>query len=122
MKKILIIEDEASLQKTLGDILQTEGFEVVAAIDGEIGLKMAKAQKFDLILLDLVLPKVLGLEVLAKLKQDPETMNVSVIILTNSEEVQSVEKALEMGANAYLIKSNYSLIEVVGKVKKALGV
>ena len=121
MKKILIIEDEASLQKTLGDTLKAEGFEVVAAIDGEIGLKMAKIQKFDLILLDLVLPKILGLEVLAKLKQDPETMGFPVIILTNSEEIQSVERALEMGAVAYLIKSNYSLTEVIGKIKKALG-
>ena len=120
-KKILFVEDEAALQKTFGDVLGQEGYNIVGAMDGEIGLKMAKTEKPDLILLDLVLPKMHGFEVLKQLKEDEETKDIPIIVLTNLEGMGDVEKALELGATTYLVKASYTLEEVVQKIKKALG-
>lgn len=120
MKKILFIEDEASLQKTLVDVLGSEGYQVVSALDGEIGLRLAGSEKPDLILLDLILPRRHGLEVLKELKENPLTRKIPVIILTNVEEVKNIELALELGATTYLVKANYSLQDVIDKVKKSL--
>ncbi len=121
MKTILFIEDESALQKTLGDILKTEGYETIPALDGETGLKMARTKKPDLILLDLILPKMHGFDVLKKLKQDEETKDIPVIVLTNLESIEEVDRAIELGATTYLIKAYYGLKEVVKKIKKALG-
>ena len=121
MKKILFIEDEAALQKTLGDVLEQEGYKVLGALNGEIGLNMAKTEKPELILLDLVLPKMHGFEVLKALKEDAETKDIPIIVLTNLESMGDVEKALELGATTYLVKASYTLEEVVSKIKKALG-
>lgn len=121
MKRILFIEDESTLQKTFGEILKQEGYEMVSALDGEIGLRLAKTKKPDLILLDLILPKVHGFEVLKKLKEDIETKDIPVIVLTNLEGIGDVEKAIELGATTYLVKASYSLEEIIEKIKKALG-
>jgi CheY-like chemotaxis protein len=120
-KKILFIEDESALQKTFGDILKQEGYEMISALDGEAGLKMAESEKPDLILLDLVLPKLHGFEVLKSLKEDPGTKDIPIIVLTNLEASGDIEKALELGATTYLVKASYSLEEVIQKIKKALG-
>lgn len=120
-KVILFIEDESALQKTFGDILRQEGYEMISALDGEIGLRLAKDKKPDLILLDLILPKVNGFEVLKKIKEDKETKDIPVIVLTNLEGIGDVEKAIELGATTYLVKASYSLEEVVQKIKKTLG-
>ncbi len=120
-KVILFIEDESVLQKTFGEILKQEGYEVISALDGEIGLRLAKEKKPDLILLDLILPKINGFDVLKKLKEDKETQGIPVIILTNLEGIGDVDKALELGATTYLVKAQYTLEEMVEKIKKALG-
>ncbi len=119
-KVILLIEDESALQKTFGEILGQEGYETVSALDGEIRLRLATSKKPDLILLDLVLPKMHGFEVLKALKEDKETKNIPVIVLTNLEGIEDVEKTIELGATTYLVKAQYSLEEVVQKIKKAL--
>jgi len=119
-KKILFIEDESALQKTFGDLLSQEGYEVISALDGETGLRLAKEKKPDLILLDLVLPKIHGFTLLKKLKEDPETRKIPIIILTNLEDMESVEKAISLGATTYLVKSNYTLEEVLQKIKNTL--
>jgi len=121
MKTILFIEDESTLQKTFGDLLSQEGYKMISALDGEIGLKLAEKEEPDLILLDLILPKMHGFEVLKKLKEDPKTKETPVIILTNLEEIEDVDKALELGATTYLVKASYTLGEVLEKVKKAIG-
>jgi len=121
MKKILFIEDGVALQKTLGDVLRKENYEVISALNGEIGLRMALSQKPDLVLLDLILPKMDGFEVLKKLREDPETKEIPIIVLTNLQRMEDVDKALELGATAYLIKTQYKLKEVIEKVKKVLG-
>ena len=120
MKKILFIEDESALQKTFGEILRQEGYEMISALDGETGLRLAKSEKPDLILLDLILPKMHGFEVLKKLKEDKETKDIPVIVLTNLEKIEDVDKALELGATTYLVKAQYSLEEIVEKIKNAL--
>jgi CheY-like chemotaxis protein len=120
-KTVLFIEDEAALQKSLGFALRNEGYEVVSALDGEAGLSLARAQKPSLILLDLILPKMDGFGVLESLKAGPATKDIPIIILTNLERMDDVERALALGAETYLSKSSYSLDDLVGKVKKALG-
>lgn len=115
-KKILFVEDESALQRALTSILSEKGYEVLSALDGEIGLELAQKEIPDLVLLDLVLPKKDGFEVLSGLKQDPSTKNIPVIILTNLESSQDVEKALQIGATTYLVKTNYKLEEVVEKI------
>jgi len=120
MKKILFIEDEPTLQKTLGRALEQEGFEILSALDGKIGIKKAKENKPDLILLDLILPKMDGFEVLKHLKENEETKNIPVIILTNLENAEDIEKALSLGATTYLVKANYDLEEVIDKIKDML--
>ena len=117
MKKILFVEDEASLQKTLGVKLKDKGYNVISAFDGEVGLLLAEKEKPDLILLDIILPKKSGFEVLEELKANEKTRNISVLILTNLESVEEIEKALELGSTTYLVKANYSLDEVVEKIE-----
>jgi len=118
MKKILLVEDESALQKTLGEVLGQEGYEIFSALNGEVGLRMAKDIKPDLILLDLILPKLHGFEVLKGLKGDEETKDIPVIVLTNLESMADIEKAIELGAKGYLVKAQYSLEEIVKKVKE----
>lgn len=120
MKKILFIEDESALQKTLGDVLRKEGYKVISAMDGEEGLRLVKSEMPDLVLLDLILPKFHGFEVLKKIKEDQQTKDIPVVVLTNLEGTGDVEKALELGATTYLVKANYSLEEVIQKVKKSI--
>lgn len=120
MKTILFIEDEPSLQKLVGRFLQNEGYKVISALDGEVGLELTKKMKPDLILLDLIMPKKNGFEVLQDLKKDEETKNIPIIILTNLEGSSDVEKALSLGATTYLVKANYELKEVVEKIKDTL--
>jgi len=120
-KTILFIEDESALQKTFGEIFKQEGYEMTSALDGEVGLRLAKTKKPDLILLDLILPKINGFDVLKQLKEDPDTKEIPVIVLTNLEGMQDIEKVIGLGATTYLVKANYSLVEVMEKIKKALG-
>lgn len=120
MKKILFIEDESSLQKTFKEILEKEGFSMLSALDGKTGLELAQKEKPDLILLDLILPKLHGFEVLKKLKENKETKEIPVIILTNLENLEDVERAIELGASTYLVKAHYSLEEVLEKIKTFL--
>jgi len=120
-KKILIVEDEATLNKAIADFLVAEKFEVLSALDGEVGLEMAKNELPDLILLDIILPKKDGYEVLDELKKDDKTKNIPVILLTNLESQEDIVRAFEKGATTYLVKSDYKLQDVVKKIKTALG-
>jgi len=121
MKKILFVEDEADFQKIVGEALTREGFEVLAATDGEVGVAKAQREHPDLILLDLILPKKDGFEVLKELKEDSTTRDIPTIVLTNLETAKDVERILELGATTYLVKANYKLHEVVAKIKDVLG-
>lgn len=120
MTKILLIEDEEALQKALSKSLEIENFTVISAYDGKTGLEAAQKEKPDLILLDLILPQIDGFEVLRELKKSPETKDIPVIILTNLEQSQSVEKTIEFGPLNYLVKANYNLDEIIVKIKELL--
>lgn len=120
MSKILVVEDEAVLQKALADMLGEAEFEVVQAVDGEQAVEMAKSEQPNLILLDLVLPKKHGLEVLQAIKSDDSTKSIPVIVLTNLEDKDDISRALELGARTYLVKANYDMKEVIAKVQEAL--
>ncbi|HPX94073.1 MAG TPA: response regulator [Candidatus Moranbacteria bacterium] len=119
-KKILIVEDDAVLQKVLTEYLTSEGFEISSALDGETGLQMSKTINPDLILLDIILPKKDGYEVLKEVKSDSKTKDIPIILLTNLDSISDVEKALELGATTYLVKADYKLEEVASKIKEIL--
>ena len=121
MKTILFIEDEMNLQKSLTSRLKDEGFEMISALDGEIGLREAREKMPDLIILDLILPRKDRFEVLEELKSDTGLAPIPVIVLTNLEGSQDVERALSLGAFTYLVKANYSLDDMIEKIKQALG-
>ena len=120
MKKILLVEDEPALQESFKTAFVGKGYELTQAMDGEEGLAVMRAQKPDVVLLDLVLPKKHGFEVLKEMKSDANLKDLPVIVLTNLENSEDVEKALELGATTYLVKANYSLEEVVQKVEETL--
>lgn len=119
-KKILLIEDDENLIKSLTDFMEKEDFEITFAINGEEGILKAKSIKPDLIILDIILPKKNGFTVLEELKKDEGLKNIPVIILTNLEEEKDIEKALSLGAYTYLVKANYSLDEILKKIKEIL--
>jgi len=119
-KKILFVEDEPNLQKAVGELLKQENFQVFGALDGNEGLEIAKKENPDLILLDLILPKKDGFEVLKELKADEKTKDIPVIILTNLEGSGDVEKALDLGATTYLVKANYELDDILKTIKEYL--
>jgi len=119
-KKILFIEDERALHQALREALGDENYELISAFDGEEGLKKLKESKPDLILLDLILPKIHGFDVLKEIKKNPETKDIPLLILTNLEGPEDIGKALELGATTYLTKSTHSLGEITHKIKEIL--
>lgn len=119
-KKILIIEDDKFLRELIGQKLLKEGYDIAEAVDGEKGIKGAKDEKPDLILLDLILPGMDGFEVLIKIKGDSKTAQIPVIILSNLGQKDDIEKGLKMGAADYLIKAHFSPGEIIDKVKVIL--
>lgn len=103
--KVLIVDDESGILKMYSEYLTTQGFEVMTAGNGEEGIKVAKDQKPDVILLDIIMPKLNGLDVLKALKTDPDLKNIPVYLLTNLPEECSGDKAKELGACGYLVKA-----------------
>jgi DNA-binding response OmpR family regulator len=120
MTKILVVEDDKFLRELISRKLKGENYEVVEAIDGEEGLKKARQDKPDVILLDLILPEMDGFEVLAKLKENSAVSAIPVIILSNLGEKEDVEKGLKLGAVDYLVKAHFTPGEIVEKINKVL--
>lgn len=118
--KILIIEDEKNLLDVLKIKLADAGYEVETALDGISGLEKAKTVSPDLILLDLLLPKLDGMSLLRELKKEEKVANVPVIILTNFFSQKLYDIMIEAGAAGYLIKSDYKIEDIVAKVKSFL--
>lgn len=118
--KILLIEDDTFLLNMYATKFELEGFEIVSADDGEKALKIISKEKPDIILLDVLLPKMDGFEVLKELKNNEETKTIPVILLTNLSQRDDVEQGLKLGAVDYLIKAHFMPTEVVEKIKKIL--
>jgi len=117
---VLLIEDDNLLVRMYQDKFTGDGYKVVVALDGENGLAKLKKEKPTLVLLDIMMPKMNGFEVLKKIKADPSSKNIPVILLTNLGGEDDAKKGLEMGAVAYLIKSDYTPDEVIAKIKEIL--
>ncbi len=116
--KILFVEDEKALRDTLREVLESNKFKVETAADGEAALSLLNKNKYNLVLLDIILPKKNGLDVLEEL--DELNKNTPVILLTNLSGSSNVQKALDLGARNYLVKSEYSLDEIVDRVKEVI--
>ncbi|PIY97011.1 MAG: response regulator [Candidatus Kerfeldbacteria bacterium CG_4_10_14_0_8_um_filter_42_10] len=119
-KKILLVEDDSFLAGMYVSKLNLEDFKVSLADNGEDGLKLAQEQLPDLVLLDILLPQMDGFEVLKRLKDDPKTAKIPVILLTNLGQKKDVDRGLALGAEDYLIKAHFMPNEVIAKIKKIL--
>lgn len=119
-KHVLIVEDDEFLANIYKKKFEIEGFKVSSSNNGERGLEDAKKKLPDIILLDILMPKLDGFAVLTELKKDIQTKNIPIILLTNLGQKDDVEKGIEMGAVDYLIKVHFKPSEVVDKVRKIL--
>lgn len=119
-KKILIVEDEVPLLNVLDIKLTKEGYESFKAINGLEGLEMIKKHKPDLVLLDIVMPVMDGVTMAKKMKEDPEMKDTKVLILTNLSDISKLEEAVQNGGYDFLVKSNWTLDEVIEKIKEKL--
>lgn len=121
MKKVLVVEDEELIADLLQRKLQKQGYYAFVARDGEEGLERIKAERPDLVLLDILLPRLNGFEVLHEMKKDEELKKIPVIIISNSGQSSEIDKAKEIGVRDWLIKTEFDPEEVVEKVKKQIG-
>jgi len=119
---VLLIEDDTFLANIYKTKFEMEGFVVDVAENGELGLKEVQKRQPDLVLLDILLPKMDGFTVLQQMKEDAELKNIPVILLTNLGQKDDVEKGLKLGAADYLIKAHFKPSETVDKVKSVLGI
>lgn len=121
MSKIMLVEDDIALRDIYSARFQAEGYEVVVASDGEQALQLAVKEKPNLILLDIMMPKISGFDVLDILRTNPETKNTKIVVMSALSQASDVEKGKNLGADEYLVKSQVTLSEVVEKVKSILG-
>jgi len=120
MNNVLVVEDEEFLVRALKDNLLSEGYSVAVAMDGEAVFDELAKKKPNLILLDILLPKKNGFDVLKDLKANPEWQLIPVIVLSNLGEDTEIKRALELGANDYFVKSQHPIQEVIEKVREYL--
>lgn len=118
--KVLVVEDDKFLMKVYQSKLTKEGFNVLAVSDGEEAIAKAKAEKPQMVLLDLIIPKKDGFEVLAALKDDPELQSIPVLILSNLGQNEDLKKAMALGAVDYVVKSDMSIEDVLTKIRQYL--
>lgn len=119
-KKILLVEDDEMLHGMYTQKFKHQGYEVLSAYNGADGVKLAETDRPDLILLDVIMPKMDGFVALKKIRKNPLTTKTPVILLTNLGQEEDVRKGRELGANDYFIKANHTPQEVVDKVKALL--
>ena len=119
-KKILIVEDEKILAEIYRDKFIEAGFKVSATFEAKEGLKLAKKEKPDLIVLDILLPRENGVYFLTELKNDLEISSIPVVVFSNFDDPETKRTALRLGVKDYLIKTNYTPKEIVAKIKNYL--
>lgn len=120
MTKIMIVEDDPTLRDIYTTRFRAESYDVVSASDGEAALTVAVKERPDLILLDIMMPKISGFDVLDILRDTDETKDTKIIVMSALSQTSDIEKGKNLGANAYLVKSQVTLSEVVEKVKATL--
>lgn len=119
-ERVLLAEDDRILRKASETALRKKGYEVITAVDGEDALAKAREDPPDLVLLDVMMPKVHGFDVLRGLKGDARLRDIPVIMLTNLEQPADIKRAADGGAYGYLVKSNLNLDDLAVKVAQAL--
>jgi DNA-binding response OmpR family regulator len=117
---ILLIEDDIALAKMYKIKLNIDGYEVVVARNGEDALKIALGDRVDFILLDIMIPKVSGIDFLQILRQDPKGKNIPVLVLSNLTDQKEADKAYKFGVKEYLVKAMFTPEQVIEKIKKYL--
>jgi DNA-binding response OmpR family regulator len=120
MAHVLIVEDDDFFRDLIHKKLKSENFDVIEAADGKKGIEAIKEKKPDIVLLDLLLPNVDGFEVLSQARANADTANIPIIILSNLGQQEDIEKGLKLGANDYLIKSQFDMVQVIDKIKTLL--
>ena len=120
MSKILIVEDDAFISEMYSNKLKKAGFEIQVIKDGEEAIKQIPEIKPDLILLDIVLPKMDGFEILKRIKENPQMQNIKVVLLTNLGQEEDIKKGLQLKADAYMIKAHFTPTQVVDQVNELL--
>ena len=120
MKKVLVVEDDKFLANAYKAGFEGEGFEVVLAYDGEEALSLAEQLRPDVILLDILIPKMDGFAVLQHLKANKDLENIPVIIASNLGQQQDIDKGLELGAKDFIVKSESSVTQILTKIKDIL--
>ncbi len=120
MARILIIEDDALIARMYEAAFRFEKFEVDVAHNGKDGLEKLKKNRPSLILLDIMMPKMNGIDVLREMKADPRYKGIPVVMLTNLSGSKDIEEALSLGAVKYIVKSKYKPKEVVAQIKEIL--
>ena len=120
-KKILLVEDEKIMINLLEKKLTQEGYDVKVAVNGEEGLKAMREEKPDIVLLDIIMPKMGGFEVMEEMGKDPVLKEIPIVIISNSGQPVELDKAKELGAKDWLIKTEFDPQEVVEKVEKQIG-
>lgn len=121
MKKILVIDDDQFFAKTLEAALPKEKYLVVAAEDGEMGLEKLKSEKPDLVILDLMMPKLDGTAFLKKLQESTDLPKVPILVSSNLSSVKKISDVMAMGAVGYVIKSDESLQSIVQDIERVIG-
>lgn len=121
MNRILIVEDEEFLARALKDNLETEGYGIAVAANAEEAMESVRKSPPDLILLDLLMPKMSGFFVLEEVKKSEEWKLIPVIVLSNLGGDADIKKAMELGADDYFVKSQHPIEEVIDEIKKYLG-
>jgi len=120
-KKILMVEDEEIMIDLLQRKIAQEGYEISVARNGEEGLAAMKEKKPDLVLLDIIMPKMGGFEVMEKMQKDKDLKKIPVIVISNSGQPVEIDRAQKMGAEDWLIKTEFDPQEVIEKIKKQIG-
>lgn len=120
MTKILVAEDDKLISGSLCEALKTAGYDAIPAYDGEEAVAKAKENVPDLVLLDIMMPKLDGISVLWEIKANPTTAGIPVVVLTNIGDVETISKIVEAGAVDYLLKSDQSVDDIIQKVKDVL--
>lgn len=121
-KRILLVEDDDALASVYQVRLVAEGFEVQRVANGEEALAVAVSFKPDLVLLDVMMPKVSGFDVLDILRNTPETANLKIIMLTALSQDSDKQRAQQLGVDDYLVKSQVVITDVIAKIKQHLGI
>ena len=119
-KRILLVEDEPMLSNLLRQRLEKEGFQVVLAHDGSEAIKFLKENKPDLILLDIILPKMSGFEVMEMMKSDPTLQSAPVVVVSNLGQEEDVARGQSLVAVGYFVKAQMSIEDLVSKIKEFL--